>query len=200
MMKTRGVHHELLVRECSMEEARGERPMDLRESVRVLQVTGCFPFPLSHLLKISATVSADLWWQSAAIWSTREPSSSSSRSRPKSSNFDPTFSLTSMVAPEIVVNEYNSFSFGLSFILVGGEERCVEEGEDELFEEVAGLVEEAEVCTEPLGNWEAILEDGEDGEGGGSVRDDTGSLVEREVVADSATVEKRRKHYYQFQH
>ena len=44
-----------------------------------------------------------------------------------------------------------------------------------------------------------ILEDGEDGEGG-SVRDDTGSLVEREVVADSATVEKRRKHYYQFQH
>ena len=105
---------ELLVRECSMEEARGERPMDLRESVRVLQVTGFFPFPLNHLLKISATVSADLSWQSVTIWSTREPSSSSSRSRPKSSNFDPTFSLKSMVAPEIVGNEYNSFSFGLS--------------------------------------------------------------------------------------
>ena len=45
-----------------------------------------------------------------------------------------------------------------------------------------------------------ILEDGEDGEGGGSVRDDTGSLVEREVVADSKIGEKRRKHYYQFQH
>ena len=37
-----------------------------------------------------------------------------------------------------------------------------------------------------------ILEDGEDGEGG-SVIDDTGSLVEREVVVDSAAVEKRRK-------
>ena len=53
MMKTRGVHHELLVRECSMQEARGEGPMDLRESVRVLQVTGCFPFPLSQRLIIS---------------------------------------------------------------------------------------------------------------------------------------------------
>ena len=47
MMKTQGVHHELLVRECSMQEARGERPMDLRESVRVLQV---FPFPATHYL------------------------------------------------------------------------------------------------------------------------------------------------------
>ena len=38
----------------------------------------------------------------------------------------------------------------------------MEEGEDELFEEVAGLVEEAEVCTEPLGNWEATGNGGEE--------------------------------------
>jgi hypothetical protein len=43
-------------RECSMEEARGERPMDLRESVRVLQVTGCFPLPLSQRLIISMVI------------------------------------------------------------------------------------------------------------------------------------------------
>ena len=32
----------------------------------------------------------------------------------------------------------------------------MEEGEDELSAEVAGLVGGAEVCTEPLGNWDAV--------------------------------------------
>ena len=43
MMKTRDSHGEGEVRDSSMEEASGERPMVLRQSVRVLQVTGCFP-------------------------------------------------------------------------------------------------------------------------------------------------------------
>ena len=58
MMKTRDSHGEGEVRDSSMEEARSERPMVLRQSVRVLQVTGCFPFPLTHLLRMSPTISA----------------------------------------------------------------------------------------------------------------------------------------------
>ena len=115
-MKTRDSHGKGEVRDSSMEEARSERPMVLRQSVRVLQVTGCFPFPLTHLLRMSPTISAGTWWQLILIWSTRLPSSSPSSTIPRSSNFDPTFSLMLMVSPETVGKEMNSPSFGLSSV------------------------------------------------------------------------------------
>ena len=43
----------------------------------------------------------------------------------------------------------------------------MEEGEDELSAEVAGLVGGAEVCTGPLGNWDAVGNGGEEEMKGG---------------------------------
>ena len=55
-METQRGHQELLVRECSMEEASAERPMEERHWVRVLQVTGCFPLPPSQRRIISMVI------------------------------------------------------------------------------------------------------------------------------------------------
>ena len=46
----------------------------------------------------------------------------------------------------------------------------MEEGEDELSAEVAGLVGGAEVCTEPLGDWDTAGNGGEEEMKGGEKR------------------------------
>ena len=70
------------LRECSMEDAKGERPMDLRESVRVLQVTGCFPAPLSQRLKTSVVISVVFLLHSNVMVGMMDPSLSFSNRVP----------------------------------------------------------------------------------------------------------------------
>ena len=82
MMKTRDSHGEGEVRDSSMEEARSERLMVLRQSVRVLQVTGCFPFPLNHRLNISMVIKVVSCWHLNVIVGMMAPSLSSSNRIP----------------------------------------------------------------------------------------------------------------------
>ena len=70
------------LRECSMQEAREERPMDLRESVRVLQVTGFFPSPLNQRLKSSVVISVVFLLHSNVMVGMMDPSLSCSNRIP----------------------------------------------------------------------------------------------------------------------
>ena len=96
-----------------MEEASGERPMVLRQSVRVLQVTGCFHFPLNHRLNISMVIKVVSCWHLNVIVGMMAPSLSSSNRVPNFMYFIPTLAVMSMF-PDGVGRLRSSGSIGFS--------------------------------------------------------------------------------------
>ena len=105
---------QILYKLSSMAAASSVSLMSCSVSIRVLQVTGCFPFPHTHCVRISTVISTASNWYWETIALTTDPSSSFSNMTPRFLQSVPTFFVMSMMAPVFVRKQTSLGSVGFS--------------------------------------------------------------------------------------
>ena len=93
---------ECVYRDSRMDLASSVSPMAVSASVSVFQVTGCFPSPRIHRIRISRVMLTAFSWCWVVIELTMDPSLSFSRTIPRSVYCDPTLRMMLMVSPVLV--------------------------------------------------------------------------------------------------